>query len=66
MPKHKTIVQVAVPAPLRKAFDYLVPEDGDVDIVPGARVRVPFGRRELIGVVLGQSGASDIDHQRLK
>jgi primosomal protein N' (replication factor Y) len=62
MPKRKPIVQVAVPAPIRKAFDYLAPET----TVPGARVRVPFGRRELIGVVIGQSDASDIDQTRLK
>ncbi len=46
------LVSVAIPAPLRRAFDYAV---GDLDpalLQPGMRVRVPFGRREQIGVVL--------------
>ena len=44
-------IQVAVPVPLFELFDYLLPADG---VVPsaGCRVRVPFGSRELVGVVL--------------
>ncbi|HUR40056.1 MAG TPA: primosomal protein N' [Verrucomicrobiae bacterium] len=41
---------VAVPAPLYKAFDYRVPGEGPC--TPGMRVRVPFGRRTVVGVVL--------------
>ena len=44
------LVSVAVPVPLYTAFDYRVP-DGLV-LHPGMRVRLPFGRRELTGVVL--------------
>jgi primosomal protein N' (replication factor Y) len=46
--------QVALPLPLPQAFDYL-PATGagpDEDLV-GCRVRVPFGNRELVGVVTG-------------
>jgi primosomal protein N' (replication factor Y) (superfamily II helicase) len=44
-------IQVAVPVPLFELFDYLLPADC---VVPAAgyRVRVPFGSRELVGVVL--------------
>ena len=34
--------------------------------MPGARVRVPFGRRKLTGLVLGHSEDSDFDRTRLK
>ncbi|MDR3419551.1 MAG: primosomal protein N' [Nevskia sp.] len=46
------LVSVAVPAPLRRLFDY---DAGDLDsarLRPGVRVRVPFGRREQVGVVV--------------
>jgi primosomal protein N' (replication factor Y) len=48
------VLRVALPVPLRQAFDYLPPAGrpaGSDDL--GRRVRVPFGRRELVGVVVG-------------
>ncbi|EEV88562.1 putative primosomal protein N', partial [Cardiobacterium hominis ATCC 15826] len=41
-------VSVAVPRPLAGSFDYLCHEP----IAVGARVRVPFGRGQVIGVVV--------------
>lgn len=46
------MVAVAVDAPLHKTFDYFVPSDLQGRLHPGARVRVPFGRRQVVGVVL--------------
>ncbi len=46
------LVTVAVPVPLRQRFDYEAPEALLAALQPGVRVRVPFGRRELIGVVV--------------
>ncbi len=48
------VLEVAVPVPLRQTFDYL-PEPGKESPLPlpGVRVRVPFGRRRLVGVVTG-------------
>ena len=46
------LVTVAVPVPLRQRFDYEAPEALLAALVPGVRVWVPFGRRELIGVVV--------------
>ncbi|MDH4459628.1 MAG: DEAD/DEAH box helicase, partial [Nevskia sp.] len=46
-------VTVAVPVPLRRLFDYAVPEAMASQLQPGQRVKVPFARRELIGVVVG-------------
>ncbi|RJU09847.1 primosomal protein N' [Xanthomonas campestris] len=49
-----TTLRVALPVPLPQLFDYLPPQDTDVDGSDrvGCRVRVPFGPRELIGVVV--------------
>ncbi|WP_076039964.1 primosomal protein N' [Xanthomonas campestris] len=49
-----TTLRVALPVPLPQLFDYLPPQDTDVDGLDrvGCRVRVPFGPRELIGVVV--------------
>lgn len=57
------MVRVAVATPLRRTFDYLA---GEGEPLPGARVRIPFGRRQLIGVVLELAASSDLPHQKLK
>lgn len=44
-----TVVRVAVPKPLPQNFDYLAPASGPRP-VPGARLRVPFGRQTLTGI----------------
>ena len=51
---HPFACQVALPLPLPQAFDYL-PAAGIAsrDAAIGGRVRVPFGNRELVGVVVG-------------
>lgn len=59
------VVRVAVPAPLRRVFDYRVPVDWSVP-QPGARVRVPFGRRHHIGVVLETGVNSDVASNKLR
>ncbi|WP_022976406.1 primosomal protein N' [Nevskia ramosa] len=46
------LVTVAVPVPLRQRFDYEAPDALVAALVPGVRVWVPFGRRELVGVVV--------------
>ncbi|MDX1594920.1 MAG: primosomal protein N' [Gammaproteobacteria bacterium] len=54
------VLQVAVPVPLRRLFDYL-PAVGDDTrgLLPGRRVRVPFGRRRLVGIVVGAREGAD-------
>ncbi|MCK5446926.1 MAG: hypothetical protein KAJ43_02230, partial [Gemmatimonadetes bacterium] len=42
---------VALPRPVFQTFVYRVPPHLEVDAVPGARVRVPFGRRREIGIL---------------
>jgi len=46
------LITVAVPAPLYQSFDYLVPESLRGRLQPGMRLRLPFGRRQLVGVAL--------------
>ena len=43
--------EVAVPRPVARTFAYRLPEGTAHKIVPGVRVRVPFGRNELVGIV---------------
>lgn len=59
------ILDVAVPCPLRRSFDYLPPDDAS-DIRPGMRVLVPFGNRRLVAVVLGTRKGSDLPTSKLK
>jgi primosomal protein N' (replication factor Y) (superfamily II helicase) len=50
---------------LRGPFDYLLPEElrGGVDV--GSMLVVPFGRRELLGVVVGLANRSEIAEEKL-
>jgi primosomal protein N' (replication factor Y) len=65
--KDTTILQVALDTPLRRVFDYLPPGDlAGKTLQPGIRVRVPFGRRQLIGVVVGLAPQSAIPPDKLK
>jgi primosomal protein N' (replication factor Y) len=50
--------------PLARTFDYLAPPGVPPSI--GARVRVPFGRREEIGIVLGHASETDVPSNRLR
>jgi primosomal protein N' (replication factor Y) len=46
------IIRVAVAAPLFNLFDYLPPDDTSTqELLPGCRVRVPFGRSKRTGVI---------------
>src|SRR5882757_7819254 len=65
------VVRVALDMPLRRAFDYLPPNtlgppERSGSLGPGMRVRVPFGRQRLVGIVLETAGSSDLPSERLK
>ncbi|MGO9851144.1 MAG: DEAD/DEAH box helicase family protein, partial [Steroidobacteraceae bacterium] len=59
---------MALDTPLRRLFDYLPPasDSGFPDPVPGMRVRVPFGRRRLVGTVVELADSSELPLERLK
>ena len=59
-----TVVRVALDVPLFRCFDYRVPVAVRAEI--GCRVRVPFGRRSLIGVVVDLPAQSDLPVEQLK
>jgi len=64
---NKPILRVAVAVPLRQCFDYSIPVNLDPDrLQPGMRVWVPFGRKNLIGIIDEITDNSDIDVSRLK
>lgn len=47
----ETLVSVAVPVSVDRAFSYAVPAHWDTRPAPGTRVLVPFGQRSLVGIV---------------
>ena len=57
MPNHPVVIQVALPRPLRRTFDYAPPAEGPTPL-PGARVLVPFGNANVVGVVTGTGDSS--------
>jgi primosomal protein N' (replication factor Y) len=60
------ILQIALDTPLRRAFDYLPPDTSGKTPPPGVRARVPFGGRQLIGVLVGIVGQSTVPSAKLK
>ena len=58
------IARVVLDVPIDEAFDYLAPGATPEDI--GHRVRVPFGRRQAVGVLVGLSDRSDLPPGKLK
>tara|TARA_E500000331_G_scaffold138353_2_gene135096 strand:+ start:28481 stop:30691 length:2211 start_codon:yes stop_codon:yes gene_type:complete len=59
------IIHIAVPLSVRRSFDYL---SSHKFLLPeiGARVKVPFGKNELIGIVLDRFKKSDVPKEKLK
>ena len=59
------ILAVAIDTPLRRIFDYRAPAQPG-DFAPGQRVWVPFGRRRVIGVVVGRRDRTDVPAGKLR
>lgn len=63
----KYILKIALPTPLRALFDYLPPEKVDPQsLIPGMRVKAPFGKRTLTGFVIEITGKTIFDFDKLK
>jgi primosomal protein N' (replication factor Y) len=63
------ILQIAIDTPLRRVFDYRPPTEfggSGAALRPGVRVRVPFGRQQLIGILVGVVAESAIPSSKLK
>ncbi|WP_441257165.1 primosomal protein N' [Vibrio sp. Vf1514] len=59
-----SIARVALPVPLDKQFDYLIPNH--LFPIIGGRVSVPFGRQTLVGVVTALAQESAFPREQLK
>ncbi|EDB0909379.1 primosomal protein N' [Salmonella enterica] len=60
-----SVAHVALPVPLPRTFDYLLPEGGVAKA--GCRVRVPFGKQqERVGIVVSVSDHSELPLNELK
>ena len=69
------LIEVLVPVPLMGRFSYLPPKKTDFPLKKGSRVLVPFGKRQLVGVIWGLTEKEESDknysdllkqHQQLK
>ena len=56
----EVIVDVAA-YPIDRPFDYIVPDMLVSIIEPGARVKVPFGPRKVIGYITKLKAESDLE-----
>ena len=59
----KKILKVALDVPVNKFFDYI---SNDEDIKVGQYVRVPFGKRNMIGICCEKSNESEVPIDKLK
>lgn len=58
------VAHVALPVPLHRTFDYLIP--ADMPVAEGCRVQVPFGKRNMTGIVTGCADTSELPPDGLK
>ncbi|MEO5693684.1 MAG: primosomal protein N' [Usitatibacter sp.] len=58
------ILRIALDVPLDEVFDFLPPAGAAAAI--GRLVVVPFGRTRKVGVVVGESGSTEVPVERLK
>jgi len=61
----RPIIYVAINSPLYHGFDYLLPKEFELPRI-GTRVRVPFGKRKLVGVILKIKSKSKVEEKKLK
>ncbi len=64
MPDCGFFLQLAIPTPLRRSFDYLPVDADTAGLMPGMRLRVPFGRTSQVGMLLGWRQTTDAARPR--
>jgi primosomal protein N' (replication factor Y) len=64
--KGSMILQIALDTPLYRVFDYLPPPNAKIPAPLGVRVRVPFGRQRLIGILVGMAFETSVAPLKLK
>lgn len=61
------IIRIAIPVPLNRLFDYLLPKDhSSHSPAIGSRVLVPFGKSKKVGFVVDKVSKSTVKINRLK
>ena len=55
------LLKISLPVPLKTHFDYLSDDTEKVEI--GSRVLVPFGKRELVGIVIEIKATVEHSHK---
>jgi primosomal protein N' (replication factor Y) len=63
MAAKEKFIQVAIDVPINQLFDYL---PNDQIIVIGQYVKVPFGGRQIIGIICGVSSVTNVPREKLK
>lgn len=58
------VAHVALPVPLPRTFDYLLPDS--MSAKAGCRVTVPFGKQQRVGIVVSVSNKSELPLNELK
>ncbi|HFD86060.1 MAG TPA: primosomal protein N', partial [Gammaproteobacteria bacterium] len=64
-PSH-SIAEIALPTRVADSFDYRINASDSNALQPGCRVRIEFGRRQMVGVVIKLKTGSDFPAERLK
>jgi len=61
------ILNIALPVPLRRTFDYTIGDIPIENLVPGIRILVPFGKRQQkTGMLVKLTNQTDIARDKLK
>ena len=60
------IAKITLFSPLKKLFDYKIPQELTEKVVPGIRVKIPFGNKLLIGIIIEITSTSQINEDKLK
>ncbi len=60
------ILEIAIPTPLRKTFDYVLPPQHSVLPAVGMRVQVPFGAQQMTGVIIAIKNSASVENTKLK
>ena len=65
---NSSVLQIAIPIPFRKTFEYLPAKNGQniSQLKPGIRVKVPFGRTVKMGILVGIAPESSYPREKLK
>ena len=59
-------IEVAIAIPLRRTFEYSIPQNGSIILAPGMRVQVPFSGRTKVGIIVRVKDNSDFESSKIK